>query len=307
MNDVFDRNEFAPPPTPGLLRALALAVAAHVVLLVGLTAAVSWKREAVTLSAEAELWSSVPQEAAPKLLEPPPPPPPEPEVRPEPVKPPPVPKVAEPDINTEQLKKQKAAKEKERQEQLREQEKARLKAEQQEKADKLTKEKLALEKKKLQERELAAEKKKKDLEAKRKDAEKEQREAKLQEALRQENIKRMATLAGSAGVAGASGSANAKGTALQSSGPSASYGGRLRARIKPNIVFTDDIPGNPTADVEVRTAPDGTIIGRKLDKSSGNPAWDQAVLKAIDKTEVLPRDVDGTVPPKLVISFRPKD
>lgn len=171
----------------------------------------------------------------------------------------------------------------------------------------LMKEKLALEKKKLQEQELAAEKKKKDLEAKRKEAEKEQREAKLQEAQRQENIKRMAALAGSAGVAGASGSANAKGTALQSSGPSASYGGRIRARIKPNIVFTDDISGNPTADVEVRTAPDGTIIGRRLKKSSGNAAWDQAVLKAIDKTEVLPRDVDGTVPPNLEISFRPKD
>lgn len=105
MNDVYDRNEFAPPPTPGVLRALALAVAAHLLLLVGLTAAVSWKREAVTLSAEAELWSSIPQEAAPKLVEPPPPPPLEPEVRPEPVKPPPPPKVAEPDINTEQLKK----------------------------------------------------------------------------------------------------------------------------------------------------------------------------------------------------------
>ncbi|MFM2035140.1 MAG: hypothetical protein RL459_405, partial [Pseudomonadota bacterium] len=67
MNDALERNEFAPPPTPGFLRALALALAAHLLLLVGLTTAVSWKREAVTLSAEAELWSAVPQEAAPKL------------------------------------------------------------------------------------------------------------------------------------------------------------------------------------------------------------------------------------------------
>ena len=59
--------------------------------------------------------------------------------------------------------------------------------------------------------------------------------------------------------------------------------------------------------VEVRCAPDGTIVGKKLIKSSGNAAWDNAVLKAIDKTEVLPRDTDGRVHSPLVISFRPKD
>jgi colicin import membrane protein len=59
--------------------------------------------------------------------------------------------------------------------------------------------------------------------------------------------------------------------------------------------------------VEVRTAPDGTIVGRKVLKSSGSKAWDEAVLKAIDKTEVLPRDTDGRVPPALVITFRPRD
>ena len=57
----------------------------------------------------------------------------------------------------------------------------------------------------------------------------------------------------------------------------------------------------------VRAAPDGTIVGRKLIKSSGNKAWDEAVLKAIDKTAVLPRDIDGTVPPVLEINFRRRD
>jgi len=41
--------------------------------------------------------------------------------------------------------------------------------------------------------------------------------------------------------------------------------------------------------------------------SSGNKAWDEAVLKAIDKTATLPRDEDGRVPSVLEISFRPKD
>ena len=57
----------------------------------------------------------------------------------------------------------------------------------------------------------------------------------------------------------------------------------------------------------VRTAPDGTIVGRRLTKSSGVTSWDEAVLKAIDKTEVLPRDVDGTVWTPMTIIFRPKD
>jgi colicin import membrane protein len=94
---------------------------------------------------------------------------------------------------------------------------------------------------------------------------------------------------------------------LKSSGPSASYAGRIRARIKPNIVFTDAIATNPTAEVEVKTSPDGTIISRKLTQSSGIKAWDDSVLKAIDKTEVLPRDTDGRVPSSMTITFRPKD
>ena len=109
------------------------------------------------------------------------------------------------------------------------------------------------------------------------------------------------------GMAGATGSDDAKGTALKSSGPSASYAGRIRARIKPNITFNDDVDGNPKAEVEVRVAPDGTILSRKLTQASGNKAWDDAVLKAIDKTGTLPRDTDGQVPSVMVISFRPKD
>ena len=85
------------------------------------------------------------------------------------------------------------------------------------------------------------------------------------------------------------------------------YGARIQALVKPKIVFTDSISGNPTATLEVRTAPDGTIISRKILKSSGMPSWDEAVLKAIDKTESLPRDVDGRVPTPLNIDFRPKD
>lgn len=284
MNAAADRLEFTPPPSPGLTRALGLAVLAHALLLAALTWGVSWKRDTEIPAVEAELWSSVPQQAAPKLVEVPPEP--EPEVKPAP----PPPKV-DPGPSAAEIA---LAREKERK--LKE----KLAQEQREK------EKLALEKKRQQEKQAqdkkaAEEKKKKELEAAKQEKLKEQEQAKKLEKLRQENLKRMA------GLAGASGSPSATGSALKSSGPSASYAGRIIGRVKPNIVFTEDIVGNPSAEVEVRTAPDGTIIGRKLLKSSGSRAWDEAVLKALDKTEVLPRDVDGRVPPALVITFRPRD
>ena len=77
--------------------------------------------------------------------------------------------------------------------------------------------------------------------------------------------------------------------------------------MKPHILLTASVDGNPTATVEVRVAPDGTIVGRKLVTSSGSTAWDETVLRAIEKTEVLPKDVDGRVPPMINIAFRPRD
>ncbi|MCY7319890.1 MAG: cell envelope integrity protein TolA, partial [Ramlibacter sp.] len=126
-------------------------------------------------------------------------------------------------------------------------------------------------------------------------------DARRLEAQREDNLKRIQ------GLANGSGAPDSRGTAARASGPSASYGGRVAARIKPNIVFTEDIAGNPRAEIEVRTSPDGTIIGQRVLKSSGVRGWDEAVLKAVIKTEVLPRDVDGRVPASLIIDFRPKD
>jgi colicin import membrane protein len=97
------------------------------------------------------------------------------------------------------------------------------------------------------------------------------------------------------------------GTSSRSGGPSAAYAGRIKARIKPNIVFTDTVNGNPLAVVEVRCGPDGRIISRKLIEPSGVATWDEAVLRAVDRTEVLPADESGRVPPVLQLEFKPKD
>lgn len=313
-----DRIELGPPSDPARATSLALAVLAHLFLMLALTWGISWNREPQDLSAEAELWSSVPQEAAPAPLpvpQPPvvqappintPPPPPEPKVAPPPPAPAP-PK--QPDINVQQEKRRQE--EARRQEELERQQQLEARRHQQEldrkkeldarrkreEAEKQLEAKKQQEEKRVAERK-AAEKKRAEELAKAKA--KEQQEAKVRELTRQEQLARMRNLA--TGTGGLS----AQGTAQQSSGPSGSYAGRIRARVRPNIVFTDDIAGNPTAEVEVRMAPDGTIVGKRVLKSSGVAAWDDAVLRALEKTEVLPRDIDGRVHSPLIIEFRPK-
>ncbi|WP_225978903.1 energy transducer TonB, partial [Paracidovorax cattleyae] len=109
------------------------------------------------------------------------------------------------------------------------------------------------------------------------------------------------------GLAGATGGETATGNAQRSSGPSGSYGGKVAAKVRPNIVYPDAISDNLRTEVEVRASPDGTIVGIRVTKSSGNKSWDDAVVRALEKTDTLPRDVDGRVPSSLVIGFRPRD
>jgi colicin import membrane protein len=303
MPSAADRLDLAPQPDPGALRSLGLALLVHALLIGALTWGINWKHSDPDLSFEAELWSSLPQEAAPKLVEPPPaPPPPPPPPPPEPVvkaaPPPPAPDV---DIALEREKKRKLELKK------KEETQAKAKAEQdklkeiQAKKEKEQKAKEELAKRKAEEAKKLEAKKAEDKKTDAKDAEKKKLADVAAEKLRQENIKR------AMGLAGATGGADAKGTALKASGPSASYGGMVRARVKPNIIFTEDIAGNPTAEVEVRTGPDGTIISQRLIKSSGNKAWDDAVIKAIIRTVTMPKDVDGRVPTPMVLQFKPKE
>ncbi len=280
------RLEFAPPPVPGMLRAFALAIAAHAVLLAILALGVQWKRDPTPVTVEAELWSTVPIQAAPVAPEPPPPEP----VQPPPVvTKPPIPAPAGPDPSIA------LAREKAKQQKAKELERERLESEVRQreavKAQKLKAEKDARDKKLAQEQQKTQ-------------SAKSDADAKKIAELRKQQIERMNRMAAQAS---GSGDATSQGTAKQSAGPSASYGGRIRARIKPNITYTESPSGNPTAEVEVRTSPDGTIISRRLTKSSGLKSWDDAVLNAIDKTEVLPRDVDGRVPASLTLVFSPKD
>ena len=64
-----DRTAFQPPKPAGTGRSVALALLAHGLLLLALTWGISWKSEPDNLSVTAELWSALPQEAAPPLQE----------------------------------------------------------------------------------------------------------------------------------------------------------------------------------------------------------------------------------------------
>ena len=308
MEAVVHGPEFTPPPEGGVLRSLAFAVVAHLLLLLALSVSVQWKRDDTRVSAEAELWSPTVQQAAPKPVEAPPPPPPAPVVEKQVVQPPAPPVKSDADIAIER-EKARAAQEKARQEEL---ERQRIAAEKKRK-DELARQEQAREEQARQEQarrdQLAKQEQAKQLQAK-KAAEERKREEQVKLARQQdeqlkklhdETVKKMQTLAD------ATGPQTATGNATRSSGPSDSYGGRVRARVRPNIYFTDNVAGNPSAEVEVRLAPDGTIVGRTLRKSSGVGSWDEAVLRAIDRTEVLPRDIDGRVPSSMVLVFRPRD
>ena len=312
--------EFAPPAQPGTGRAWVIAGLVHALLFMALGLATAWKTQPQTVQAEAELWSATPQAAAPRLQEPLPEPAPEaepkPAPQPKPAKPTPPPPPA-PDLAQERLDAQIALEKKKQQDKKKEADKAeKLKAEKEKTAKlKAEKEKAEL-KRKEREKEREKEDKAKEKAAKEKKAQEEKERDKKKaaekasaekadaaraDALRKENLKRMQ------GMAGASGGENASGTALKSSGPSASYAGRLVGRIKPNITYPGDVVGNPRAEVEVKVSPDGTILSRRIVQTSGNKAWDDAVLRAIDKTEIFPKDSDGRVPPVIVLGFRPQD
>jgi colicin import membrane protein len=308
MHAPADRLDFAPPPQPGMLRAFGLAVFAHLLLVGALMHGLQWKRDTQDAVAEAELWSRVPQQAAPReVVQPPPPPPPPPAPVVQAPPPPPVvkaPPQPEPPVQRQPdiaLEREKQKRELERRELEREKQ-AELAREREQRrrqeAQKKQREEEAARRKEEQARLVAEAKRKEEADRKRKQ-EQEARETKRIAQQREENMRRIQGMAGT-------GAPDSKGTAAQSSGPSSSWGARVQARVKPNIAFRDDGPGNPEAVIEVRLAPDGTIVSRRVKKASGNKAWDDAVLRALDRTEVLPRDTDGRVPPSGDLVFRPK-
>ena len=74
---------------------------------------------------------------------------------------------------------------------------------------------------------------------------------------------------------------------------------KIKASIMPNITGT----GVGVVSVKIETEPDGTIVSSQLIKSSGNSDWDNSVLQGIDKTQKLPTDNIGRMPPSIKINI----
>ncbi len=86
------------------------------------------------------------------------------------------------------------------------------------------------------------------------------------------------------------------------------YADKVRQRVKPNIVFdAQSVAGNPQAVVEVDCAPDGSILSVRLSRSSGNALWDSAVLRAVEKSDPMPRGEGSRAPRRFTITFQPKN
>lgn len=278
-----------PPEVAGIGRGLLFALIAHGLLIFALSYGLHWRSDSEP-AFEAELWSSIPQIAAPR----------------EEVPPEPEPEAPKSDLKAQQQAAEEAAaeqreaeiaiaKEKKRKdEKAREEAAAKLEREKAVK-DKEAKDKLAKDKAAKEEAD-----RKKDKAAK--DA-KEAKEAKdadaKREAQRQEFLRRIQGMAG--------GTPGSTGNAAQNAAPSAGWVGRVKGKIRPLIIYSDDGAANPTAEVQVALAPDGRILGSKILKSSNDPEWDRAVLRAVEKAETLPRDTDGRVPPVIILNFRPRE
>ena len=308
------------PAEPGRLRALGLALLVHLVLLGLLWFGVSWQSD-TPVAVEAEIWNPVAREAAP-----PPPPPPEPVPEPpksappvEPPKPVPTaepvkPKLPDPEIALEKDKKRKQEKEeadRKKKEQLaekkaREEEDKRKKLAEAQEKDKekkklaeLDKQKQAEEQKRKEQQ--AAEEKKRLAEDQQRKQEEEAAEQRAKKR-RDEDLRRQMQLAGEGGAGDAEKS--------QGSRSDGGYARRVAGLIKSHTILPQsDIPGNPAVEYTVELLPDGSLRGEpKMTRSSGIPAFDQAVRRAIDKTAPFPPDpATGKVPSSISISHRPKD
>ena len=302
MSTALARDAFMPPPTPGLGRAVTMALFAHALLVLALSFGVQWRQSApepVTFAAE--LWAQVPTEAAPPAPEPVPTPTPTPAPLPQPVrKPAPPPPAAEqpPKPVDIVLEKKKAQQEAKRKQEL-EQAKAKA-AQEKDKAAKLKEDKLKEEKQKAEKRlkeEKAAEAQRK------KEAQQVAEEAKQSEQRHKENKERLMKMAG---AAVGNGETDAKGSAAQSAAPSASYGAKVAAEIRRNITQLKEITGNPSVEYDVYTDATGNVLSAKLRKKSGDPYWDETAYNAILKTAKLPRDENGRVPSPMTIVLEPK-
>jgi len=254
------------PRQPGRIRAVLLALGVHAAFFGLIVFGVSWQnRPAPPL--EAELWKDLPPVKAAKPAEPAPapePPAPEPP-KPEPPKPaPPKPEPPKPEpAKVEPPRPDPAIAEK------REREKK-----EQEKRDRLEREK----KEKL-ERQKAEETRQKAQEAKKK---RETEEADRKRKAEEEKVRVAKAKADLEAKAAAEAVAAARQTEINQ------WRGRIRDKIRGRANVPDTVTGKPEIEVRITLLPGGEVLDIRMEKSSGNKIYDDAILRAIRSASPLP-------------------
>ena len=86
------------------------------------------------------------------------------------------------------------------------------------------------------------------------------------------------------------------------------YISKIQAKVRGGWILPQDLQGNPEAIFLVIQLPTGEVLSTKLLKSSGNPAYDTAVERAILKASPLPLPSDRALfARELKLTFRPRD
>lgn len=86
----------------------------------------------------------------------------------------------------------------------------------------------------------------------------------------------------------------------------ADYASKIRMKVRGNMMPVPGIQGNPEAVFEVTQLPTGEVLDVKLKRSSGNPALDGAIERAIRKSSPLPKPDDPSLFQRtLEIKYKP--
>jgi colicin import membrane protein len=87
-----------------------------------------------------------------------------------------------------------------------------------------------------------------------------------------------------------------------------SWSDKVRLKVRGNMVLIPDIRGNPEAVFDIVQLPTGEVLSAKLRRSSGQPALDEAIERAILKSSPLPRpDRPELFQRSFELRYRPKD
>lgn len=256
---------------------ISAAVLMHLLLVAALIVSLNWSRQSPK-PVQAELWSSLPPIAAPSVKVTPP----QPTAAPAPPAPPTKADISLQKKKADEAKKEAAQKEADRQE--RERREAQRKIDEQKKRE-------------------------------------EQKALARIEARRQEELARLGMdpnakpaakgkdLASKAGVQGGA-DVGAK------AGELADYAAIIRAKVlaQARVIARAqafdpkrDAPSNPEVTFTIDQLPTGEIVSIRKVKTSGVPAWDDIVEKAIQASSPLPKKKDGTVQRVIELGYKPME